>query len=160
MFSAIALRKGSTMKSPMHEKDFLLWTEQQAAVLRAGNLAELDLEGILEEIEDMGNAEKHALRSLISNILSHLLKMEFSTAAEPMTGWREEISEFRAQAEARMEDTPSLTHYVESLFQKAWPQARKVAEQSFKNHGEKVVLPKDCPYSLDQVLDYDFYPNR
>lgn len=148
------------MESPTHEKDFLLWTEQQAAVLRAGNLSELDLEGVLEEIEDMGNAEKHALRSLISNILSHLLKMEFSSAIDPMVGWREEIAEFRAQTEARLEDTPSLGHYAESLFQKAWPQARKVVEQSFKTHGEQVTIPMDCPYTLQQVLDFDFYPNH
>ncbi|PZP57018.1 MAG: DUF29 domain-containing protein, partial [Delftia acidovorans] len=42
------------MKSQLHEKDFLAWTQEQAALLRAGRLAEADIENILEEIEDMG----------------------------------------------------------------------------------------------------------
>jgi hypothetical protein len=95
----------------MYEKDFLLWTEQQAAVLRAGNIAALDKEGILEELEDLGNERKEALQSLLRNILAHLLRLEFSGATAPRAGWVEAVSDFRAQVETKLEDTPSLNHY-------------------------------------------------
>jgi len=146
------------MKSPIYEKDFLLWSEQQAAALRAGNLAALDKDGLLEELEDMGNERKEALQSLIRNIFSHLLKLEYSSATDPRAGWVEEITEFRAQAETKLDDTPSLKHYVEGLHQKAWPQARKMVEKSFRVYQEKAKLPNNCPYTLDNVLDYDFFP--
>lgn len=149
---------GGTMKSPMYDKDFLLWTEQQAAVLRTGHLSALDKEGLLEELEDMGNERKEALQSLIRNILAHLLKLEFSQASDPRAGWVDEISEFRAQAETKLDDTPSLKHYADALHQKAWPQARKMVEKSFRFYQEKAKLPTDCPYTLENVLDYDFFP--
>ena len=146
------------MKSPIYEKDFLLWSEQQAAALRAGNLLALDKDGLLEELEDMGNERKEALQSLIRNILAHLLKLEYSSATAPRAGWVEEITEFRAQAETKLDDTPSLKHYAEGLYQKAWPQARKMVEKSFRFYQEKAKLPNHCPYTLDNVLDYDFFP--
>lgn len=146
------------MKSPIYEKDFLLWSEEQAAALRAGNLSALDRDGLLEELEDMGNERKEALQSLIRNILAHLLKLEYSSATDPRAGWVEEITEFRAQAETKLDDTPSLKHYADGLHQKAWPQARKMVEKSFRVFEEKATLPNDCPYTLDNVLDYDFFP--
>ena len=146
------------MKSPIYEKDFLLWSEQQAAALRAGNLSALDKDGLLEELEDMGNERKEALQSLIRNILAHLLKLEYSSAIDPRAGWVEEITEFRAQAETKLDDTPSLKHYADGLHQKAWPQARKMVEKSFRVYQEKAKLPNNCPYTLDNVLDYDFFP--
>lgn len=146
------------MKSPIYEKDFLLWSEQQAAALRAGNLAALDKDGLLEELEDMGNERKEALQSLIRNILAHLLKLEYSSATDTRAGWVEEVTEFRAQAETKLDDTPSLKHYAEGLHQKAWPQARKMVEKSFRVYQEKAKLPNNCPYTLDNVLDYDFFP--
>ena len=146
------------MRSPIYEKDFLLWSEQQATALRAGNLAALDKDGLLEELEDMGNERKEALQSLIRNILAHLLKLEYSSATDPRAGWVEEITEFRAQAETKLDDTPSLKHYAEGLHQKAWPQARKMVEKSFRVYQEKANLPNNCPYTLDDVLDYDLFP--
>jgi len=146
------------MKSPLYEHDFLLWSEQQAAVLRTGNLAALDTEGLLEELEDMAKKRKEALQTLMRNILAHLLRLQFSTAIGPPAGWVDEIDNLRDQAETKIEDTPSLTHYAQGLFEKAWPQALRAADKSFARHGEKAVLPKECPYTLAQVLDHDFYP--
>jgi hypothetical protein len=146
------------MRSPIYEKDFLLWSEQQATALRAGNLAALDKDGLLEELEDMGNERKEALQSLIRNILAHLLKLEYSSATDLRAGWVEEITEFRAQAEIKLDDTPSLKHYAEGLLQKAWPQARKMVDKSFRVYQEKANLPNNCPCTLNNVLDYDFFP--
>jgi hypothetical protein len=148
------------MNLSLYEQDFLRWTEQQAALLRAGRLADLDIEHIREEIEDMGKEQKLALQSLLRMILVHLLKLEFSPAHDPRNKWIEEVLEFRAQAENRLEDTPSLRHYADELFAKAWPQARKIAQKSFEIYGENVQAPVECPYTLEQVLDSDFLPDR
>lgn len=46
-----------------YNSDFYSWTQEQAALIRAGRLAELDLENLIEEIETMGSSEKTALES-------------------------------------------------------------------------------------------------
>ena len=148
------------MISALYEQDFLRWTEQQAALLRAGRLADLDIEHLREEIEDMGKEQKLALQSLLRMILVHLLKLEFSPAHDLRNQWIEEVLGFRAQAENRLEDTPSLRHYADELFAKAWPQARKIARKSFEIYGENMQVPVECPYTLEQVLGSDFLPDQ
>ena len=144
------------MKRSTYQRDFLLWTEQQAALLRAGHLGELDREHLAEEIEAMGKEQKMALQSLMRMSLVHLLELDLSPSNGPRTKWTEEVLEFRAQAESRIEDTPSLKHYADELLRKAWPQARRIALKSFELHGENVraserinrpvllVLPPAC----------------
>lgn len=44
----------------LYEQDFYAWSQQQAALLRAGRTGEADLENIAEEIESMGSASSSA----------------------------------------------------------------------------------------------------
>lgn len=41
-----------------YEQDFYGWTQEQAALLRAGRLADLDIANLIEEVETMGRTEK------------------------------------------------------------------------------------------------------
>ena len=66
MWIQISTAKGVTMKSPLYEKDFLRWTEQQAAVLRAGKLTDIDAESLLEELEDMGKMPENIPNTVFS----------------------------------------------------------------------------------------------
>jgi len=144
------------MKSQTYEQDFLLWTEEQSALFRSGNIADLDLENIFVEIEDMGQGQKTVLRSLLRNILVCLLKLDLSPA-DPRPQLIEKIAEFRVQAQDRIEDSPSLK-LANCVFEKAWLQAKVVTKQYFEFHGENILIPAECPYSLDQTLDYEYFP--
>jgi hypothetical protein len=68
--------------SDLYEDDILLWSEQQAELLRrraAGELvndAELDWPNIAEEIGDVGSERLHAVESLLVQALRHMLKAE------------------------------------------------------------------------------------
>ncbi|MBK1732025.1 hypothetical protein CKO41_09520 [Thiococcus pfennigii] len=146
------------MTSQVYDTDFLRWTEEQAALLRAGRFSELDYEHIREELEDMGREQKVALQSLFRQIFIHLLRLDLSPAAAPRGKWVDELVEFRAQAQTRLEETPSLRHYADELFDKAWRQARRGAAKSFEAYGEAVTVPEACPYSLGECLDHDFIP--
>ena len=41
-------------KSTLYDRDFYAWSREQAELLRAGKLAEADIEHIAEEIDSMG----------------------------------------------------------------------------------------------------------
>lgn len=146
------------MKSQTYDHDFLRWTEEQSVLLRSGRFAELDYEHILEELEEMGKEQKVALQSLFRQIIIHLLKLELSLAVDPRAKWIEEVTEFRDQAQTRIEETPSLNHHAPELFDKAWKQARRAAGKSFEAYCETVDISNDCPYSMEQVLNTDFIP--
>ena len=46
-----------------HDEDFYAWTQEQAHLLRTGQLNQIDSHYIAEEIEDMGRSEKRELES-------------------------------------------------------------------------------------------------
>jgi hypothetical protein len=83
--------------SSLYQEDLLAWSEQQAAALRRlgsrRNLPnELDLANVIEEIEDVGKSELHAVDSLIENILVHLVLVWADPNAPAMRGWVAEIT--------------------------------------------------------------------
>src|ERR1700734_3336055 len=57
-----------------YDKDVILWSQEQARLLRAGRFAELDVEHLADEIEDVGKSEKRELASRVAVLLAHLLK--------------------------------------------------------------------------------------
>jgi len=79
----------------LYEEDTAAWAEQQAAALRAaardGSNHPLDWEYLAEEIEDLGKSLRVALKSQISRIIQHHVKLMYSPASDPRSGWRRSI---------------------------------------------------------------------
>jgi hypothetical protein len=51
----------------LYERDFCLWLEQQAALLREGRLDELDIANLVEEIDSRGAKTKRRSRAISSS---------------------------------------------------------------------------------------------
>jgi Domain of unknown function DUF29 len=94
----------------LYDEDFVLWTEEQAALLRNARDSNppLDWENLAEEIASLGRSDRRALASQMRRILHHLLKMGASPTVEPQLGWRSTIVDARAEIEDVLRDSPSL----------------------------------------------------
>ena len=95
------------MSATIHETDFYLWTQQQAALLRQGQFSALDTVQLMEEIEAMGGSERHALASYLKNILLHLLKWKYQPERRG-NSWRVSIINGRDGVERALAYSPSL----------------------------------------------------
>ena len=60
-----------------------LWLEQQAALLREGRFAELDLANLIEEIEAMARKDRKAVKNNLVVLLTHLFKHLFQPRGKP-----------------------------------------------------------------------------
>ena len=84
-----------TALKTLYEEDTVAWAESQAAALRAaargGSNQALDWENLAEEIESLSASQRSALASHVMRIIQHLVKLEYSSAAEPRNGWRRTI---------------------------------------------------------------------
>ncbi|WP_048427635.1 DUF29 domain-containing protein [Methylobacterium indicum] len=137
------------------ETDYFLWTQGQAALVRAGRWAALDREALAEEIADLGGSQKSEIRSRLTVLLHHLLKWQFQPQQRKY-GWRATIVEQRVSLDDVVTMSPSLRAWPAEVLAKAYRLARVRAadetglpERSF---------PPDCPYTLAQILDERFYP--
>lgn len=63
----------STLSS-LYQSDFNLWLEKNLTLLKERGFAQLDVDNLVEEIEDMGNNRKDALESNLMRVFQYLLK--------------------------------------------------------------------------------------
>ena len=57
--------------SNLYDTDIVAWAEDQASALRRRAANEIDWDNIAEEIESVGNEQRHAVESLLINIMQH-----------------------------------------------------------------------------------------
>ncbi len=50
-------------RKSLYESDFLLWTQDTVAKLKARDFDHVDLENLIEEIESLGKSDKKEIRS-------------------------------------------------------------------------------------------------
>jgi hypothetical protein len=147
----------------LYDRDFVLWTEEQSALLRSGQGSNLplDWQNLAEEIESLGKSDRRALTSHITRILRHLLKLAASHATAPRAGWQESIEEARGEIEILLADSPSLRREVDELIRKQSPVAAKRAAADLARQGEPMekvwVRLERGGFTADQVLG-DWFP--
>jgi hypothetical protein len=148
-------RPTSDEPDSLYERDLCLWLEQQAALLREGRFAELDLDNLIEEIEGMARRDKKAVKNNLVVLLTHLLKHQFQPE-QRSSGWRGSIVERRQRLRDDFEESPSLRPHAAEVFVRAYGDAR---EQASTETGLPIrTFPASSPYTLDQTLDPKFLP--
>ena len=154
-----------TKHSELYDRDFVLWTEQQATALRRAkdtNLP-LDWENLAEEIESLGRSDRRELTSQIRRIIHHLLKIESSPAAGPQDGWRSTIRNARAEIEDLLRDSPSLRRQIDATITEQFRIAAKLAEDDLAQYGETADKHRERRlaergFTAEQVLG-DWFPD-
>src|SRR5918996_2838608 len=140
----------------LYERDFCLWLEQQAGLLREGRSSELDVANLLEEIESMGRKDKKAIKSNLVIVLLHLLKHEFQPKRRSRS-WLDSILEHRQRPRDDLAESPSLRGPLEGVYPDAYADAR--ARAITQTGLSERAFPQTSPYTLEQALDPQFLPD-
>ena len=144
-----------------YDADFYAWTQDQARRLREAAAARvnlpLDFENLAEEVESMGRSDARAVNSALARIIEHFLKLEYSPAQGPRGSWEDSVAVQRMHLADVLADSPSLTGKIDLT--KAHRDAMRLAARGLKQDGiESGRLPKSCPYTVEQLLDPDWWP--
>ncbi len=143
------------MTASLYETDYYAWTLRQAELLRGGNLAEADLQHLAEEIEDMGRNLKRELESRLKVLLAHLLKWQYQPGYRG-NSWRYSIEEQRNELSDHLHDNPSLRAKLPEALARGYRNALTLAAREIGLTKDR--FPPECPWTLEQVLDSDFWP--
>ncbi|BBD53444.1 MULTISPECIES: DUF29 domain-containing protein [Planktothrix] len=146
----------STENLSLYEQDFYLWIENTVNQLKTGQLLEVDLGNLIEEIESMGRSEKQALESDLIIVLLHLLKYKYQPDKRS-NSWLSSIYEHRRRLRKALKSSPSLKPYYTEVFEECYQDARQ--EAALETGLTLEVFPVVCPFTPEATLDSEFLPN-
>jgi hypothetical protein len=153
------------MSNTLYDHDLQLWIEQTIDQLKNSEFELLDIEHLIEELIDLGNSQKNRLKSNLKILLAHLLKLRVQSDAPDMIkgSWYSSILEHRQRVLDNLLDTPSLKGFLGEALEKAYTDGRKLAIKEGRLAKFGVRIPEEseypliCPFSIEQILDEDFY---
>ena len=153
------------MNNQLYERDFNVWRETMIKKIKQQDFNDIDWEHLLLELEDMGKSEKRSFLSNLTILIAHLLKLTVQAdAPEMMKGiWYSSVTEHRFRVRKDLEENPSLKNYLYEVIFIAYADARKLAIKENKNaklgvrKPDETEYPLDFPFSIEQLLDEDFY---
>ncbi len=142
-------------KPSLYDTDYYAWANEQAALLRSGQLSAADIENIAEEIESMGKGEKRELVNRLTVLLLHLLKWQYQSDRR-CASWEVTIRNQRRALSRHLKDNPSLKPKVPEAVEDAYGDARgdAYAETGLL----ETTFPATCPWSFEQMMDNGFWP--
>ena len=165
-----AVKRGT---AELYRRDLYSWSLEQACALRERRLVALDFENLADEVENLAKSEVRELTSYAARILEHFCK--FVHWAWLRQGneriWRAEVDAYRGRAARTLRGSPGLKAILGQILEDAWDDARwelvKEAAKSATSDAHftsiaglgKQAYPAVCPWTFDQVMDENFWPN-
>ena len=142
------------MKESLYETDFYAWIQKQVHLLQEGKWQTLDVKNLIEEIESLGKQQRQELRNRLSALIGHLLKWQYQPHKRSRS-WLATIRLQRRETQELLQENPSLKSYIEEALQNSYKNGVDLAVKE-TNLPYKTFL-SDCSYTLDEILDNDFY---
>ena len=149
--------------SGLYDEDFYLWTQRQAAALRALphdgavdvarlDIARLDIAHLAEEVEDLGKRDVREVMSDLVLVIQHLVKLRAAPTSRDAAHWHAEAVTF--QLAARRAFSPGMRRLLDVT--DAWSGGCRAAGRFLKDAGLRDPSSDACPFTLDDLLAADF----
>jgi hypothetical protein len=158
-----AARKTPTESSPpsqsgtRYEDDRYTWAQEQAALLRAGRLTELDAQNVAEELGDVAKMIEHQLESSIAVLTLHLLKWDHQPERHSRS-WDSTVREQRRRILRLIKKNPGLKGALTEALHEGYLDGRDRAIG--ETNIDKSVFPVSCPYTFEEMMqrEIEFVP--
>jgi Domain of unknown function DUF29 len=142
------------MPDDLYDRDTLAWSEHQASLLRrvsrGERVNEVDWEHVIEEIEDVGLSQLHAVESYLELIFVHLLKISAWPDSDAVNHWRAELVSFQSNAQRRF--APSMRQRLDD----AGAYRSAVRQVTILNGGERPDRwPTESPFTIEELLNQE-----
>ncbi|WP_434686876.1 DUF29 domain-containing protein [Pseudanabaena minima] len=146
-----------SLNTSLYETDFLLWTEETVAKLKARDFDHVDLENLIEEIESLGRSEKKEVRNRLKTLLEHLIKRIYVDMPQEFNGWERTIREQRAEIRVELNDMPSLKSFWDELFDVAWGLALLKVKGEYEQKGYQIPVQWQFSRDIEAMLSVKFW---
>ncbi|MEA5616588.1 DUF29 domain-containing protein [Cronbergia sp. UHCC 0137] len=140
----------------LYEIDDYLWLEETIKLLKTKDLHNLDINNLIEELESLGKNNLNKVRSLLRQIIIHLLLLQYwqQEYDRNYRHWQGELIAFRDDLSNSL--TTTLKNKLIEELENIYSVALKIVIQ--KTGLSSNLFPDKCPYSLEQLLNDNWYP--
>ncbi|MFP4121477.1 MAG: DUF29 domain-containing protein [Coleofasciculus sp.] len=141
----------------LYEVEYDQWLARTISLLKENRFNELDKDHLIEELEDLSRREKKTVERFLEQIIRHLLLWQYWTAEHDYNAnhWQAEIMSFRTQINEDL--TQNLRNHLQENQVKIYEKALNYVKQKT---GYEVDFPENCPYTLDQLLEMNWLPEK
>lgn len=141
----------ATNTQALYDQDEFGWLLQQADLLRAGRLDEIDQNSLAEFLTDMAKSDLRSFESAMAILLQHMLKVLMQP--EKLTrSWTHSITVQQIEAQRIVRTQPGMRQFLPDLYVTAYPDARKLA--SSETGIALSQFPLANPWTMDEALAY------
>ena len=139
----------------LYVTDEVAWLEESARLIKEGRTQELDFANLKDYLESSAAEDKAEVSRRLTELLTNLL--DWQVDARPRSApWHEQIFAQRNEL-ADLLSSPSLSDFAAKDLSRGYTWARRSSAATAKR--DLADFPAKCPYTLEQILDEDFYPD-
>ena len=133
-----------------YEDDLYGWALAQAAAVRDGRWADIDVDNLSEEIDDMAGSVKRELRSRLEVLLVHIIKKIYQPERDSRS-WALTIAEQSRRISGLFEESPSLRPLLPAVSFQAYDDARYGAAR--ETGLDLDSFPETMPENIERELN-------
>jgi hypothetical protein len=139
----------------LYDQDFALWIEKTVKQLKSGDLSQVDLENLIEEVESLGKSQRKAVDNFLTRLLEHLLKRCYVVLPDCYRGWEIEIRNFRNDLKKEFKYSPSLKRFMIEILEECYREALEAVKEDYPDSN----FPDVCPFAedIDGLLNHKFW---
>ncbi|MEQ9000807.1 MAG: DUF29 domain-containing protein [Coleofasciculus sp. B1-GNL1-01] len=141
----------------LYEVEYDQWLARTISLLKENRFNKLDKDHLIEELEDLSRREKKTVERFLEQIIRHLLLLQYWTSEHEYNAnhWQAEIMSFRTQINEDL--TQNLRNHLQENQVNIYEKALNYVKQKT---GYEVDFPENCPYTLDQLLEMNWLPEK
>lgn len=151
------------MNNNLYQTDYELWLEQQREAVEKRDSEALDWENLAENLKDLSTFPRNLLNDYLMMILLYLMKtaVQRDTYLDFNSHWILNIARNRILIKKLIKQYPkTLNSYLQKAISPIYEEVLELLllEREWKRN-KTYDYPKFCPFTIEEILDKNFFPN-
>ncbi|WP_107667837.1 DUF29 family protein [Cyanothece sp. BG0011] len=151
------------MNNNLYETDYDLWLKQQLEAVKKRNSDALDWDNLAEELQDLSTFPRNLINDYLMMLLLYLMKtaVQRNVYLDFSSEWIINIARHRILIKQLIKQYPkTLESYLQTAITPIYEEVLELLllEKDWKRN-ETYDYPKFCPFTIEQILDKNFFPN-
>ena len=140
--------------SVKYEEDFYGWIFGTIELLKAKKFDELDVDKLVDELKSLSEDKSQLLNDSLYRLIAYLLQWQYQKESRGRI-LEDYIQELRKRVKKLLLESPCL-ETIGVFLEDAYEYSVLLIKQ--ESYIETSLIPQECPYTFEQIMDDQFYP--